>query len=58
MERSKTCVFVIQAAALAIARGIFDLKKRYFPPHQDSTEIRSRSSQAAVLIEHLVFDLG
>jgi hypothetical protein len=34
MERSKTCVFVIQAAALAIAWGIFDLEKRYFPPHK------------------------
>ncbi len=58
MERSNDVCIGDSAAALAIARGIFDLEKWYFPPHQDSTEIPSRSSQAAVLIEHLVFDLG
>jgi hypothetical protein len=49
---------VIQAAALAIARGIFDLEKWCFHLTKIIRKFPREVPRLAVLIERLVFDLG
>jgi len=54
LERSKTCVLVIQTAALAIARGILDLEKWCFHLTIILRQFPREVPQATVLIERQV----